>query len=259
MRAQRVRGGESRIEMQTVKWTAEGMGNGKRQVFHDVKVYVSYRRYAGISQRVWSKAIINQGGTASGENKHPSLTESDFLSWAFFYTQIPTASDTAQIFRQKKEEKVMFPTLEEMKKITETTDCRRIPACREIYSDAFTPIEVMRTLKAASRHCYLLESAENDQQWGRYSFLVYAPTMELTCMDGQMTIRRGAEEEEQTTETFTTEHPGDTIRKILAEYKSPKIKGLPPFTGGLVGYFSYDYLKYAEPTLRFSGRRPDAF
>ena len=54
MRVQRVRGGESRIEMQTVKWTAEGMGNGKRQVFHDVKVYVSYRRYAGISQRVWS-------------------------------------------------------------------------------------------------------------------------------------------------------------------------------------------------------------
>ena len=146
----------------------------------------------------------------------------------------------------------MFPTLEEIKKITETTDCRRIPACREIYSDAFTPIEVMRTLKAASRHCYLLESAENDQKWGRYSFLGYAPTMELTCMDGQMTIRRGAEEEEQTTETFTTEHPGDTIRKILAEYKSPKIKGLPPFTGGLVGYFSYDYLKYAEPTLRFS-------
>lgn len=65
----------------------------------------------------------------------------------------------------------MFPTLEEMKEITETTDCRRIPVCREIYSDAFTPIEVMRTLKAASRHCYLLESAENDQKWGRYSFL----------------------------------------------------------------------------------------
>ena len=145
----------------------------------------------------------------------------------------------------------MFPTLEEMKKITETTDCRRIPVCREIYSDAFTPIEVMRMLKAASRHCYLLESAENDQKWGRYSFLGYAPTMELTCMNGQMTIRRGAEEEEQTAETFTTDHPGDTIRKILSEYKSPKIKGLPPFTGGLVGYFSYDYLKYAEPTLRF--------
>ena len=73
MRAQRVRGGESRIEMQTVKWTTEGMGNGKRQVFHDVKVYVSYRRYAGISQRVWSKKIINQGGTASGKEMTPVL------------------------------------------------------------------------------------------------------------------------------------------------------------------------------------------
>lgn len=73
MRAQRVRGGESRIEMQTVKWTAEGMGNGRCQVFHDVKVYVSYRRYAGISQRVWSKAIINQGGTASGKEMTPVL------------------------------------------------------------------------------------------------------------------------------------------------------------------------------------------
>ena len=146
----------------------------------------------------------------------------------------------------------MFPTLEEMKKITETTDCRRIPACREIYSDAFTPIEVMRTLKAASRHCYLLESAGERSEMGPLLFPRLRPTMELTCMDGQMTIRRGAEEEEQTTETFTTDHPGDTIRKILSEYKSPKIKGLPALTGGLVGYFSYDYLKYAEPTLRFS-------
>lgn len=43
---------------------------------------------------------------------------------------------------------------------------RRVPVSREIYADAFTPIEVMRTLRAASRHCYLLESAEDRQQWG---------------------------------------------------------------------------------------------
>ena len=86
MRAQRVRGGESRIEMQTVKWTAEGMGNGKRQVFHDVKVYVSYRRYAGISQRVWSKKIINQGGTASGKEMTPVL---DRIGYFFISQEIP--------------------------------------------------------------------------------------------------------------------------------------------------------------------------
>ena len=87
MRAQRVRGGESRIEMQTVKWTAEGMGNGKRQVFHDVKVYVSYRRYAGISQRVWSKKIINQGGTASGKEMTPVLDRIGYSVRDFFVSQ----------------------------------------------------------------------------------------------------------------------------------------------------------------------------
>ena len=46
-----------------------------------------------------------------------------------------------------------------------------------------------------------------------------------------------------------TKHPGEYIRQILDENKSPKIEGFPTFTGGLVGYFSYDYMKYAEPSL----------
>lgn len=50
-----------------------------------------------------------------------------------------------------------------------------------------------------------------------------------------------------------TDDPGQEIRRILSEYRSPKVAELPPFTGGFVGYFSYDYLKYSEPTLRFSG------
>lgn len=74
--------------------------------------------------------------------------------------------------------------LEEVKKIVSTGDYKRIPIYRELYADRFTPIEVMRTLRAASRHCYLLESAEKNDQWGRYSFLGYAPSLELTCTDG---------------------------------------------------------------------------
>lgn len=147
---------------------------------------------------------------------------------------------------------MMFPDIERVREIAAKMDCQRIPVCRELYGDCFTPIEVMRTLKAASRHCYLLESAENDQKWGRFSFLGYAPTMEITCMNGTMTIRRGGEEEEQEYQTFETKHPDEVIRQILKEYKSPKISGMPPFTGGLVGYFSYDYLKYSEPTLPFA-------
>lgn len=147
----------------------------------------------------------------------------------------------------------MYPSLEEVRRIAASGDYRRIPVSRELLSDRFTPVEVMRTLRAASRHCYLLESAENSGEWGRYSFLGYSPTLELTCTDGRLRIRSG-EEGEGLSETVTqTGHPGQAIRDILARYRGPRVAGMPPFTGGLVGYFSYDYIKYAEPTLHLSG------
>ncbi len=124
-------------------------------------------------------------------------------------------------------------TLKEIQTIAETNKYRRIPIAKEIYSDSYTPVEVMRRLRKASHHCFLLESASQDQQWGRYSFLGYEPTMEISGSD------------------FST-HPGEKIRQVLADYKSPRIPGLPPFTGGLVGYFSYDYIKYNEPKLQLN-------
>ena len=67
--------------------------------------------------------------------------------------------------------------------------------------------------------------------------------MEITCADGVMKI--GNLEVE-------TERPSDYLRQILAGYKSPRFDYLPAFTGGLVGYFSYDYLGYSEPSVRCS-------
>ena len=67
----------------------------------------------------------------------------------------------------------MYPTLEAVKEIAAEGSYGRIPVAEEMYADRFTPVEVMRTLRAASRHCYLLESAENNQKWGRYSFMGY--------------------------------------------------------------------------------------
>lgn len=146
----------------------------------------------------------------------------------------------------------MYPSLEQVRRIAASGDYRRIPVSRELLSDRFTPVEVMRTLRAASRHCYLLESAESGGRWGRYSFLGYSPILELTCTDGALRIRCGAEGGEKTETVSRTSHPGQAIRDILARYRSPKVEGMPPFTGGLVGYFSYDYIKYAEPSLRLS-------
>lgn len=162
----------------------------------------------------------------------------------------------------------MKPDLQEVLKIAEDRTYRRIPVYRELLCDRFTPVEVMRTLRAASRHCYLLESADSHQTWGRYTFLGFDPLLELTCTNGRMRIRNGSEDEvysEEKTlaaESFKevlerpgtyyceTQHPGAMIRQILERYKSPHIDGLPAFTGGLVGYFSYEYIQYGEPSLK---------
>lgn len=153
----------------------------------------------------------------------------------------------------------MFPELRSAEEIAKQGAYGRIPVCRELYADRFTPIEVMRILKAASRHCYLLESAHKNEIWGRYSFLGCSPLLEITCMDGRMVIRRLSEDMVLGQEEFETSNPSEKIREVLKRYKSPKIEGLPPFTGGLVGYFSYDYLKYAEPTLRNEEEKENTF
>ena len=142
----------------------------------------------------------------------------------------------------------MYPTLEEIKKMAQSGEYKRIPVCRELYADRYTPVEVMRTLRRASRHCYLLESASQTEVWGRYSFLGYEPEMEITCTDGLMRIRYTGGQKEEITKKVV--HPGDTLREIIQEYKSPVMEDMPPFTGGLVGYFSYDYIKYSELKLK---------
>ena len=153
----------------------------------------------------------------------------------------------------------MYPTLEQIREITAAGSYRRVPVTRELLADRFTPVEVMRTLRAASRHCYLLESAEDNERWGRYSFLGCSPPLELTCRNGILKIRSGGEDELTEERVEETAHPGEAIRTILERYKSPKMDGMPPFTGGLVGYFSYDYIKYAEPSLSMGEQTNDDF
>ncbi|MDK2808113.1 MAG: anthranilate synthase component [Clostridiales bacterium] len=127
-----------------------------------------------------------------------------------------------------------------------------VPLCLSLYADELTPVGVMKILKKVSRHCYLLESVEEQKKWGRYTFLGYQPTLELTCHNHELTIRSKEE-------TKTVTHPKEVIRKILREFRSPKIAGMPTFTGGLVGYFSYDYIKYSEPTLVLDAEDEDDF
>jgi anthranilate synthase component I len=145
------------------------------------------------------------------------------------------------------------PTLEECKIIAAEGSYGVIPISTEMYADMTTPIEVLRILKKVSGHVYLLESAEADKRWGRYSFLGYDPLLEITCYNGKTTIKS-----ELTSRTDSGDVRG-IIRNVMEENKSPKLPGLPSFTGGLVGYFSYDYIKYSEPTLRLDAKDEEGF
>lgn len=153
----------------------------------------------------------------------------------------------------------MYPDLQTVKQIAADGAYKRVPVCREILSDTYTPVEVMRILRKASRHCYLLESASQEEAWGRYSFLGYDPTMEITCLNGEVTIRENLGDGTETVTTKHVDHPGDTLREILTRYKSPVMEKMPTFTGGLVGYFSYDYIKYSEPKLKLTSEGQQDF
>ena len=145
---------------------------------------------------------------------------------------------------------MIHPTLEEVKALAAEGSYRTVPVSAEILSDIRTPIEVLRILKNVSGHCYLLESAADAEKWGRYTFLGFDPKLEITCTDGNMKV--GAL-------SFQTDDPGAYIRQVLQEYKGPRLPGLPPFTGGLVGYFSFDYIKYAEPSLKLDAKDTEGF
>ena len=110
----------------------------------------------------------------------------------------------------------MYPTFDKIREMA-AGDYKRVPICKELYADSYTPVEMMRILQKASHHCYLLESASQSEAWGRYSFLGYDPSMEITCTDGCMKIRR-TEEENKEEITKQVAHPGDTLREILKEY-----------------------------------------
>ena len=136
----------------------------------------------------------------------------------------------------------MYPTIDEIHAIKHLREYKRVSVACEMLSDFLTPIEAMRILKSHSTHTFLLESVEDRKQWGRWSFLGFEPKLEITARGGKVYLNGVKSPAHKG-------NPNALIRAILAEYKSPQIKSLPPFCGGLVGYFSYSYLRYSEPKI----------
>ncbi len=136
------------------------------------------------------------------------------------------------------------PTIEDVRKNGEGFDI--VPVYKEIFSDIKTPIEVLRAIKEHSDRYYLLESAPGGEAWSRYSFLGYDPILQISCKDNHITVTGECEKH------YDSDAPYEEVRKLLAQYRSYRDAALPPFTGGFVGYFAYDCIKYAEPSLKFT-------
>ena len=145
------------------------------------------------------------------------------------------------------------PTKEEAERLS-AKGHEAIPVSRTILADVRTPIEVLNALLRIDSHCYILESIEDRQRWGRYTFLGFDPLLDIVCSDGSVTVSSDEGEE-----VIPDEHPTDVIRDVLSRYRSPRMEDMPPFTGGLVGYFAYDYIKYAEPSLRINSGDDEGF
>ena len=77
-------------------------------------------------------------------------------------------------------------SLEKAKEIAAGGNYDVIPISCEILSDFITPIELVRKLKNVSEHCYMLESAQANEYWGRYTFVGYEPKLAITCKEGEL-------------------------------------------------------------------------
>ncbi|MDR2903402.1 MAG: anthranilate synthase component I, partial [Clostridiales bacterium] len=141
---------------------------------------------------------------------------------------------------------MMTPALEDCLQINKANAYTMIPVSLTLYSDHITPIVLLHRLKGLSPHAFLLESVEGSEKWGRYSYLGFDPVKTIECKNGVVSDNGDK----------TGVDPVAYIRADLARYRTPRFDNLPPFTGGYVGFFSYDAVGYFEPAAKLDAPDP---
>lgn len=140
---------------------------------------------------------------------------------------------------------MFYPTLEEVKALAKSYN--KIPVSLEMYMDFQTPMGVLSRIKEVYDRYFLLESIEGGEKWARYTFIGFNPNASFYVKNGK-TCYATREKVKQ-----LEGNPLDALKDLMASYSSPKHLKLPPFTGGGVGYFGYDTVKYVEE-LKFSNK-----
>src|SRR3954449_5887415 len=126
-----------------------------------------------------------------------------------------------------------------------------VPVVKEIVADLLTPVSAFLKIAEHADYAFLLESVEGGEHVGRYSFLGKDPFLILRARDGNTTVDRGGV-------TTDTDQPFiDTLRRLMADFRSPFVPDLPRFTGGAVGYLGYGAASWFEPVLGDLGASDD--
>lgn len=142
----------------------------------------------------------------------------------------------------------MSLTKEEFKKYRSLKDdprgFNRIPLMREVLADLDTPLSTYLKL-ARGPYSYLFESVQGGEKWGRYSMIGLPARTVLRVAGKEISVV----EDGKVIERETVSDPLDFVRRFQARYRVPPLPGLPRFSGGLVGYFGYETIRYIEPRL----------
>ena len=115
-----------------------------------------------------------------------------------------------------------------------------VPVCRTLTADLETPVSAFLRAAWPEQECFLLESVENGEQVGRYTFIGLTPFKRIVARGRDIVITEGKKVVQMEGDIF------DVLRRALAGHKPARLPGLPPFTAGAVGYFAYDAVRQIE-------------
>ncbi len=121
----------------------------------------------------------------------------------------------------------------------------RIPVMREVLADLDTPLSCYLKL-ASGAYSYLFESVQGGEKWGRYSMIGLPARTILKAFGDEIQVERDGE----IIERHTRADALSFVDEFKQRYRAPELPNLPRFTGGLVGYFAYDCVRYVEPHLK---------
>lgn len=133
---------------------------------------------------------------------------------------------------------MFYPSLDEVRGLSK--DYNTIPVSMEVYADMETPISIFKRFEQ-SKYCFLLESVEGGEKWGRYSIIGRNPFLVVKSFKNKTII-----EKEKGEVSEVEGNPVDVIRSLMEKFKGANLPSMPRFTGGAVGFFGYDMIRYYE-------------